>query len=77
MSRMNALISFLLAIPERARLEMAETAVVVLLNEDLKDSASCLLGNLASASPVDSEATEVLYRRSLEIEPRNPITSNH
>ena len=77
LSYMNALISFLSTIPEDARLHMTETAVAVLLGDGLEDSASCLMGNMASTSPEESELAEVFYRRSLEIDPRNQITGDH
>lgn len=74
MESMYALLMFLLAIPEHARVNMTEAAAEVLLHEGLVDSASCLFGNVASASPQDSLVTEILYRRSLDIEPVNPVT---
>lgn len=73
---MNALISFLLVVPEEVRVHMVEAAVEVLLDEGLADSASCLLGNVASTSPANSQAAEVFYRRSLEIVPQNPNTGD-
>lgn len=71
---MMALMGFLLTVPVHARLSMAEVAVEVLLAEGLVDSASCLMGNIGSASPPRSATAEAFYSRSLDLEPANPVT---
>lgn len=74
MEMMMALMNFLLTVPDHARLSMAEVAVKVLLGAGLVDSASCLMGNIGSASPPRSAIAEAFYSRSLDLEPANPVT---
>lgn len=76
MEKMHALLTFLLSVPENARMGMAEAAVEVLMDSGLEDSASCLMGNVASAGPQDSSTTEIFYEKSLEIKTNNPVTGN-
>lgn len=76
MENMYALLTFLLSVPENARMGMAEAAVEVLMDSGLDDSASCLLGNVASAGPQNSPTTEIFYEKSLEIKMNNPVTGN-
>lgn len=71
---MNALLTFLLVVPDFSRFAVTEEAAAVLLGEGLIDSASCLFGNVASAGPTDSQMVELFFRRSLELQPHSPAT---